>query len=53
MHVLTCGGEDVLASLVCVLLVDEVEQVLHDPLQLLQADGAVVVDIKHPDGGID
>ena len=34
----TCGGENLGAGLVRLLLVDEVEEVLHNSLQLLQAD---------------
>ena len=41
-------SEHVVAGLVGILLVDQMEEILDDPLQLLQADRPVVVDIKYP-----
>ena len=43
----TCGGENLGAGLVRLLLVDEVEEVLHNSLQLLQADWPVVVYVEY------
>ena len=44
----TCPGYNLLAKLLHIILWDELAESLHHPLQLFQADGAVVVDVKHP-----